>query len=58
MEPRPCAKRRWEDIQFVQVGATGQQQPATTTASMPLYVTVAQAGSRSERELQVHARQT
>ena len=35
----------WEDIQFVQLGATGQQQPATTTASMPLYVTVAQAGS-------------
>ena len=35
----------WEDIQFVQWGATGQQQPATTTASMPSYVTVAQAGS-------------
>ena len=35
----------WEDIQFVQQGATGQQQPATTTASMPSYVIVAQAGS-------------
>ncbi len=35
----------WEDIQFVQQGATGQQHPATTTASMPSYVTVAQAGS-------------
>ena len=35
----------WEDIQFVQLGVTGQQQPTTTTASMPLYVTVAQAGS-------------
>ena len=35
----------WEDIRFVQRGATGQQQPATTTASMPSYVTVAQAGS-------------
>ena len=35
----------WEDIQFVQQVATGQQQPATTTASMPSYVIVAQAGS-------------
>ena len=35
----------WEDIQCVQQGATGQQQPATTTASMPSYVIVAQAGS-------------
>ena len=36
----------WEDIQFAQQGATGQQQPATTTASMPSYVIVAQAGSQ------------
>ena len=35
----------WEDIQFVQQGAIGQQQPTTTTASMPSYVIVAQAGS-------------
>ena len=35
----------WEDIQCVQQGATGQQQPATTTASMPSYVIVSQAGS-------------
>ena len=35
----------WEDIQFVLQGATGQQQPATTTGSMPSYVIVAQAGS-------------
>ena len=35
----------WEDIQCVQQGATGQQLPATTTASMPSYVIVAQAGS-------------
>ena len=35
----------WEDIQIVNQGGTGQQQPATTTASMPSYVIVAQAGS-------------
>ena len=35
----------WEELQIEPSGGTGQQQPATTTASMPSYVIVAQAGS-------------